>query len=218
MTIRFRADVLVTAAAAILFVAMPEVDLAVSQLFMEEGRFTFNEVGLWKLLHQWIIHVPRIAFFAMLAYLAVAFAWPRAALARRRRQFAYLALVLALGPGVGVALLKDHWGRARPSQVLEPGHSSRFTPPLVPASECPRNCAFVSGHAAMGFYLMAVGLAFPRHRRAWLAAGLACGSAIGVLRLAQGAHFLSDIVFAGILTWFVAVILAKLMQPAAASP
>jgi lipid A 4'-phosphatase len=70
----------------------------------------------------------------------------------------------------------------------------------------------------MGFYLAAVGLAFPRHRRAWLVAGLAAGSAIGLLRLAQGAHFLSDIVFAGMLTWFVALVLAAVMRPAAASP
>lgn len=213
-----RADVLLALAATLLFVSAPEIDLAVSRLFMHDGRFTFNEVGLWKVVHRSIIHLPRIAFFSMVGYLIVTSLASHASWARWRRQVAYLALVLALGPGIGVALLKDHWGRARPSTVLEPGHSARFTPPLAPASECGRNCAFVSGHAAMGFYLMTVGFAFPRHRRAWMAAGLAVGSAIGVLRLAQGAHFLSDIVFAGILTWFVAVVLAMVMRPAAASP
>jgi lipid A 4'-phosphatase len=212
-----RLDVVVALAATLLFVAMPQIDVAVSRLFMHDGRFTFNEVGLWKVVHRSIIHLPRVAFFSMISYLVVAPFARGARWTQWRRQVAYLAFVLALGPGIGVALLKDHWGRARPSQVLEAGHA-RFTPPLVPANECGRNCAFVSGHAAMGFYLMAVGFAFPRHRRAWLAAGLATGSAIGVLRLAQGAHFLSDIVFAGILTWFVAVALAALMRPSAASP
>jgi lipid A 4'-phosphatase len=154
----------------------------------------------------------------MAGYLLASCFWPRASWARWRRQIAFLAVALALGPGLAVTLLKDHWGRARPSQVLEPGPETRFTPPLLPAAECSRNCAFVSGHAAMGFYLTAVGLAFPRHRRAWLAAGLAAGTAIGVLRLAQGAHFLSDIVFAGILTWFIALAVARVLRPTPASP
>jgi membrane-associated PAP2 superfamily phosphatase len=43
---------------------------------------------------------------------------------------------------------------------------------------------------------------------------LTAGAGIGVLRLAQGAHFLSKVVFAGMLTWFVALGLAALLRPA----
>jgi lipid A 4'-phosphatase len=56
-------------------------------------------------------------------------------------------------------LLKDHWGRARPTQIEAFGGLQRFTPAPLPAAECERNCAFVSGHAALGFSLVAFGFA-----------------------------------------------------------
>ncbi len=40
------------------------------------------------------------------------------------------------------------------------------------------------------------------------------GTAIGVLRIAQGAHFLSDVIFAGFFTYLVAWILSMLLLPA----
>jgi membrane-associated phospholipid phosphatase len=71
------------------------------------------------------------------------------------------------------------------------------------AAECPRNCAFVSGHAALGFSLVAFAFLVPPGlaRRAILAAALAIGVVIGLGRIAQGAHFLSDVVYAGLLAY-----------------
>ena len=134
-----------------------------------------------------------------------------------RRGWLYLLLALLVGPGLIVNLgLKEHWGRARPSYVAEFGGPQRYTPPLAPTHECDSNCGFVSGDAALAFFLMAGAFVDPRRRRAWLLAGLAAGGTIGFWRMAAGGHFLSDIVFAGLVVYGSCALLAKAMRPVAA--
>lgn len=134
-----------------------------------------------------------------------------------RRGWLYLLLALLVGPGLIVNLgLKEHWGRARPSYVAEFGGPQRYTPPLAPTHECDSNCGFVSGDAALAFFLMAGAFVDPRRRRAWLLAGLAAGGVIGFWRMAAGGHFLSDIVFAGLVVYGSCALLAKAMRPVAA--
>ncbi len=133
-------------------------------------------------------------------------------LARRSRQVpvrrlarpaATLLICLVLGLGLLVhGVLKENWGRARPVQVSQFGGSASYTPPWQPAAQCRRNCSFVSGHAGTGFALIAIGaLAAPQRRRRWLVAGWSAGLLLGALRIAQGGHFLSDVLFGGILLW-----------------
>jgi membrane-associated phospholipid phosphatase len=75
-------------------------------------------------------------------------------------------------------------------------------PVLQPSSFCQTNCSFVSGHAAVGFSLMAFGMFGIRKRRQfWMLTALATGTLIGFARIAQGGHFLSDIVFSYLAIW-----------------
>jgi membrane-associated phospholipid phosphatase len=98
-------------------------------------------------------------------------------------------------------ILKEHWGRARPSQIVEFGGDRQFTPAFVPARQCERNCSITSGHAALGFSLVAFAFLVPdrRRRRLAVAAAIAAGSLFGLGRIVQGGHFLSDVVLSGIL-------------------
>jgi lipid A 4'-phosphatase len=93
---------------------------------------------------------------------------------------------------------KDHWGRARPREVVEFGGVGSFSPALVPQFQKARpNGSFVSGDAAFGFFLPAFAYVAPRRlmRRVFWG-GMAAGAVFGFIRLAMGAHFLSDIVYA----------------------
>ena len=66
----------------------------------------------------------------------------------------------------------------------------------------------------MGYYLL-VFLSIARKRRWAIAlAAYTLGTAIGVLRIAQGAHFLSDVIFAGFFTYLVAWVLSMVLLPA----
>jgi lipid A 4'-phosphatase len=119
-----------------------------------------------------------------------------------RKALIFIVAATALGPGLLVnTVLKDHWGRARPSQVVEFGGAHHFTPAPLPADQCERNCAFVSGHAALGFSLVSFAFLLPpgRKRIAGVAVALGFGSVVGLARMASGGHFLSDVVFAGLI-------------------
>jgi lipid A 4'-phosphatase len=125
----------------------------------------------------------------------------------------YLLASLILGPGLIVnVLLKDHWGRARPLYISQGGGTAHFTPPLIVTDQCQSNCAFSSGHAALGYWLVSVALLAPPAWRGRAVAGaLAFGTLIGFTRIAQGAHFLSDVVASGIIVVAVALVLRRRM-------
>ena len=118
------------------------------------------------------------------------------------RSALFILISLALGPGLLVhTVFKDHWGRARPSQITEFGGTKKYSPPLLIADQCDKNCSFVSGHAAVAFFICAFALLFTGWRRtAIYTAGIIFGLWIGFIRMAMGGHFFSDIIFAGIFT------------------
>src|SRR5207245_414595 len=121
-----------------------------------------------------------------------------------RKELIFVTVATVLGPGlIANTVLKDHWGRARPYQVAEFGGERQFTPAPLPAAQCERNCAFVSGHAALGFSLVSFAflLPFGRQRKTAIAAALAFGALVGLGRIAAGRHFLSDVVYAGLIVF-----------------
>jgi len=125
------------------------------------------------------------------------------------RAVAYLLLTALVGPVIVVeGTFKSHWGRARPAHLIEFGGDKSYSPPLVMADQCATNCSFVSNESSFGFFFVTLGFiaARPAWRRRLFAAGIAFGSAIGLIRIAQGGHFLSDIFFSGVfivaIAWF----------------
>src|SRR5438128_10741760 len=112
---------------------------------------------------------------------------------------------LALGPGLTTnVLLKDQWGRPRPIDVTVFGGEEHFRAWWDPRGDCPKNCSFVAGEPAGAFWTLApAAVVAPQWRALGYAVALAFGSAVGVLRMAAGAHFFSDVVFAGVFTFLV---------------
>ncbi len=201
----------ILAGATVLLV--PEIDLRVSALFYDPKAHFF-------LKDRWgCILVYRLveAFAAFLAVglplcLAGTLVRKKPVFSLSRYKLMYLLLVLALGPGLVVnGIFKAHWGRARPDQIDRFGGQKHFTPAWVISKECRRNCAFASGHASMGFYLFAFAFLSPRNRRKWMAAALICGFTVGMVRIVQGSHFVSDVVFSGMMVYLVAWAVRGLM-------
>ena len=80
--------------------------------------------------------------------------------------------------------------------------------------QCVDNCSFPSGHGSLGFWVTALAfLAPPRWRKAALTAALAFGVVVGVVRIAQGGHFLSDVVFSAILVIAINIWFKRLLLP-----
>ncbi len=190
------------AALILLFGLWPGLDLWVSALFYSAGA-GFKVGPVLQAINDVIPWLGRALLLLTLAVLLLA-RYPRAGISPRlRRSAGLLALSLVLGLGLLVhEALKNQWGRARPHAVAEFGGSASFSSPLQPARQCKRNCSFVSGHAATGFALTGVGLlGSTRRRRRWLLIGVTSGLLIGLLRMAMGDHFLSDILFGLAFMW-----------------
>jgi lipid A 4'-phosphatase len=125
----------------------------------------------------------------------------------------FLFLGLLIGPGfVANVVFKDHWGRARPREVVEFGGTAAFSPAFYIRKECSINCSFVSGDASFGFYLPAFAFVAPsrRSRRVFWSA-MALGSLFAAARVIIGAHFLSDILFAAFFMLIVNTLLHSAM-------
>jgi lipid A 4'-phosphatase len=203
-------------AAALLFGLWPRLDLLVSGAAraLSGGEFQLKG-GDWN----WLYRGTRPFFLGLSALVALV---GIASLLLRRplawltpRKAAFVLLSFGVTQGLVVDLyLKNVFGRARPRKLAEFGGDATFTPFHVVSEQCSSNCSFVSGHAAMIFALFAFAfVAPPRWRRLvfWLA--LSAGTVAGWARIVQGAHFASDIVFAGLvtygITWLLALVLLR---------
>jgi lipid A 4'-phosphatase len=193
---------------AILFLAFPELDkMASASLYQADQGFILRRNEVFAFIHDYVGILAWLLAGAA-AFVMLAAPWLKR-LAPGRRAAAFVLLALLLGPGLVVnVVLKDNWGRARPVQTEEFGGQARFTPAWVVSDQCDKNCSFVCGDASIGFGLIA--LAFVSRRpRPWLLAGIALGAALGLMRMAQGGHFLSDVVFSFYAVWFTAWALCK---------
>jgi lipid A 4'-phosphatase len=183
------------ALAALLFWTFPGIDLWASGLFWRPADgFFLRDFLPFKLVHEGVPYLTAAIAITLILFALRAWRRPDA-----RRIAFYLMLSLALGPGLVVNTgLKDNWGRARPSQVTEFGGTKRFTPAPLVADQCVRNCSFVAGDPAVGFWFLSLAFLLPPPRRlVAVSAAVALGAFFGLARIAQGGHFLSDVVFCG---------------------
>jgi lipid A 4'-phosphatase len=146
-----------------------------------------------------------IALIAAPAFLAIIgkLILPRRRMLIEGRAALLIVVTLALGPGlIANTLLKDHWGRVRPVDIIQFGGTGHFTPWWDPRGDCPNNCSFIAGEAAGAFWTLGpASFAPPQWRLVAYGAALAFGAAVGVLRIGAGGHFFTDVVFAGVVMY-----------------
>jgi lipid A 4'-phosphatase len=189
----------------VIFGIWPRLDLAVSGLFFDPATKDFKvNTLLWV---QQSRAAARVIITLIVAPSAVAllgkFLLPRRRMFMTTRAALFLTLTLIFGPGlITNSLLKEHWGRARPIDVVEFGGSSHFTAWWDPRGDCPNNCSFIAGEPAGAFWTLApAALAPPQWRALAYGAALTFGVVVGVLRIAGGGHFFTDVVFAGVIMY-----------------
>ena len=96
------------------------------------------------------------------------------------------------------------WGRARTNDILELGGDKIFTPWFELSKSCVNNCSFVSGDASVGFSLILIYFLTKNILFFW--AALFSGLVLGLTRIVEGGHFLSDILMACIIVFFLSFI------------
>ena len=200
------------------FALWPELDLMGSAFFHRPDGFAGNGNGL-RGLRGILYFLPAVVMGLFL--LAWVLGWVGGwfdlpvleALQPRGRSVLFLALGLALAPGLLVnVILKDNWRRPRPLQVQEFGGQLEFRPWYKTDGGCVKNCSFVSGETSGAFWLVAPASLAPGPLRL-PAAALAVGVGVvtGVMRVAFGGHFPSDVLFAGLFTLMLVALLRKIL-------
>lgn len=117
------------------------------------------------------------------------------------KPFLVIVLTVILGPGLIVnGILKPFWGRPRPADTVMFGGKEPYRGIFQPAGPGGGK-SFVCGHCANAFAI-ASGVSFFPHCPGLagfsLGVGLAMGAFGSFARIAQGGHYLSDTVWAGI--------------------
>lgn len=205
--------ILTILASIVIFSLVPSIDIWFSQALrwlFGGGQFLPKNGGIAGFIYDLTEWVARAMVIGAVAIWLISDYRGQPLWGMTRKTCIYLLLVLIIGPGFFAnEVLKDHWGRARPSQIVEFGGDKPFTPALSPSTHCDDNCSFVGGHAAMAFSTIAIGLLAGRRqpRRILVATSLVFGTLVSLVRIAQGGHFLSDCVFGGLLVIIVALAL-----------
>ena len=205
----------VLAAATSVFWAT-DADLALVRPFFAgpegqlDDRWPLMLAQPWKTLYDWGVYPALFLGCGGMAVWVASFVWQK--LERWRDPGLFFALVLIVGPGILVnAVFKPYWSRPRPHATVPFGGDRDFVP-VWQRGHGEEDSSFPSGHAAMGFYLMAPAFVCYR-RRPWLAAGflllgLAGGGIVGLARVVAGGHFPSDVLWSGGIVYFTALLLA----------
>jgi lipid A 4'-phosphatase len=205
------------------FTLWPGLDLWVSGLFYrkDSGFWLAGNLAMAEARQQIWDLVLLVLFVALGASLLCCWRRGRALWGIPQRVWLFVVALYLIGPGIVVNLiLKSHWGRARPADVLEFGGTAHFTAPLERAGQCLSNCSFVSGEGS-GVMALAISLmvllsaALPRlHRGDRVTAQVILGVLITVgagMRVMTGRHFLSDTLLSMLIVCLVAEGLGRLI-------
>jgi len=194
------------------FILFPEVDIWFSGLFYDDSfGFIYQEHFGPKAIYNFVeILSTSLSIFLILSLVIRKVFGSKYFL--NYRQTIFLIAALSLGPGVIVHnVFKDNWGRARPINITEFGGVKKFTPAWIISDQGEKS--FMSGHASPGFFLSAFAfvVAATNLQKLIYIGGIFAGTLFGLGRILQGKHYLSDVVFSGIIVLLVIHILAMII-------
>lgn len=189
------------------------LDLQVTRFFYDEG---FHPSALSNFLFLWGVFPADIVAVAA-AYLFLA-SYVKPTMKKFRQHGLVLFLSLVLGGGLITHLiLKDHWGRPRPKQVVEFGGTQQYRAFYEPYFDNPEvSKSFPCGHCTCGFYFLALVFVGRKVESPLIeATGWVLGLGLGLLlswaRIEAGGHWLSDVLITAIIMWFSAWICARVI-------
>jgi lipid A 4'-phosphatase len=206
---------LLAAVAATVSIDLAGADLAVEALFYSPGAgWVLGTLDPWAFLYRYG-NIPAFAL-GVLGVIAFALSFFSERIRPDRMAALFVVALLAIGPGLIVnTVFKDHWGRPRPSEIVQFGGTQTYRSFWQPGSP-DQGRSFPSGHAAVGFFLMAPFFVLRRKAPGWarraLAAGILYGSLMGLGRMIQGGHFLTDVIWSGFMVYFTGLFLYYLFR------
>ena len=194
-------------------IAISGADLRIATLAYRPEGWPIGGVQPWRFFYLYGYYPAYILGSVALGLFAASFIKPK--LAGFRKGSAFMVILLALGPGLLVnTVFKGHWGRERPHEMTRFGGSKAYQQPWD-RGETGSGRSFPSGHAAAAFYL-AMPYFVLRQRKPRVAiwvysGGMLYSILMGIARIVQGGHFVSDILWAWGVVHLTAVTLSYVM-------
>lgn len=119
---------------------------------------------------------------------------------------------------VGILAIKQVYGRPRPREVVQFGGAEKFRPVYAPTWSVPNDHykSFPSGHVGMAMVFVTLGLVGWKERWYLLATfgflfGVPFALMLAYVRMAEGAHFLSDVLTALVGVWTLSALLVMVL-------
>jgi len=187
---------------------LTDADIALQRYFYSpEKGWLLQYKPFWDFIYRFGIFPGYFLAFAGLIMVTLSY-W-NVKYINYRKASMVLVFTIVVGPGLVVnLLLKDHTGRPRPREITEFGGTEKFIC-VCEKGATNEGKSFPCGHCSMGFYL-AIPYLFLRSRKkilaySVLALGIGYGIIIGIARMMAGGHFASDVLWAGLIVWLVAL-------------
>ncbi len=191
------------------------IDIKISNIFYDGSNFYLEDNTFGLIIYEGAYYLTVLVIIILVIMLLLNLIKGINPFGINKKAIIFLITVTALAPGIVVnTLLKEHVGRPRPAHIVEFNGDKTFQPPFKVSNQCDSNCSFVSGHASFAFTFMVLGLFFRgRKRYIVLSSGFLFGALVGFVRIFQGRHFFSDVVFAFFFTWLVITLVYKFFYP-----
>lgn len=175
-----------------LFYAVPELDIATSSIFFNNG-FLASQSPFLQWMRETLYILPYTIGPAVLGWLLIRFLRGRGFSTEQRTGLS-MTLTLLFWPLLIVnGVFKEHWGRPRPRDTTLFGGEDPFVRAGEIADYCASNCSFISGEAASAGWLACLIMLVGKPWRLLAALALVPASiTMAGLRVAFGAHYLSD--------------------------
>lgn len=206
--------VLMLLIAATVAIAVTNADITVSSCFFIDGAWPIGDQLPWKTLYR-IDRFPAVVLACLgLAGLLISFWMPE------KKHWAkpglFLVILLTIGPGLVVnSLLKEHWGRPRPREIVQFQGKKEFLQPWQKGISG-NGRSFPSGHTSAAIYMTAPFFIYRSRNRsaayAWLTGGLVFAILMSIARITQGGHFLSDTIWACGIVYLFGLLFSSLLK------
>ena len=191
----------------LLFAIFPQLDNSLANLFYNASSRTFllspfgpaqyiRRTAMWI---GWAFTLP-----AAVALIVKLIRPAKPLLISGRAVVFLLSTILMTAILLPDVVVKHHWGRPRPISTVQFNGSQEFKPWWQARTDHWNNTSFFSGEAATAFWTYApAALAPPALRPLAFVGATIFGLTTGILRMAFGAHYASDILAAGVIAFLV---------------
>ncbi|MDF2995351.1 MAG: putative rane protein [Xanthobacteraceae bacterium] len=201
MPITLRVALATAVLSALVLGFFPGLDREVAHLFYDTqlNAFPVARTEWGKSLRWFGMYLPHLGWMVATAAIIVALLRPSQPMPMRPSIAIFLIVTALAIPALVVnAGFKQHWGRPRPVAVVEFGGRHDFRAWWDNSGACTRNCSFMSGETSAAAMLVGAATLAPLTIRP-LAIGIAGLFTLltGLMRVAFGGHWLSDILLGG---------------------